>query len=87
MRKIGCSGPGTCGKPDAFELLGDQLDLHPLVRELELLDAPQTPLCQDDCPGLCPTCGARLADGPCGCAPPPKDDRWAALDALRDQLD
>lgn len=72
--------------PDAFELTGDQLDLQPLVRELVLLDAPATPLCRDDCPGLCPTCGARLADGPCGCAPVPADDRWAALDALRDQL-
>lgn len=73
--------------PDAFEIVGDQLDLHEAVRELVLLDAPTTPLCRPDCAGLCPTCGANLNDGPCGCAAAPVDDRWSALDQLRDQLD
>ena len=27
------------------------------------------PLCDEECKGLCPTCGANLNDGPCGCAP------------------
>ncbi|NDF55936.1 MAG: DUF177 domain-containing protein, partial [Proteobacteria bacterium] len=36
--------------------------------------------------GLCPQCGADLAKAPCGCNAVKKDDRWAALDALRDQL-
>ena len=43
--------------PDAFEIVGDQLDLAPMVREVVLLDAPATPLCRPDCAGLCPTCG------------------------------
>lgn len=72
--------------PDAFELEGDLLDLEPLVREMVLLDAPATPLCREDCAGLCLTCGANLNDGACGCAPPPADPRWGALDGLKDLL-
>ncbi len=71
--------------PAAFEIIGDQLDLRPIARELVLLDAPATPLCRPDCAGLCPTCGANLNDGVCGCAAPPVDPRWAALDQLRDE--
>jgi uncharacterized protein len=69
--------------PDAFEIVGDQLDLRPIARELVLLDAPATPLCRPDCAGLCPTCGVNLNDGACDCAPPPADPRWAALDQLK----
>ena len=46
--------------PDAFELVGDQLDLAPMVREVIVLDAPMSPLCRDDCQGLCPECGVDL---------------------------
>lgn len=73
--------------PDAFELVGDQLDLKPVVRELALLDAPTTPLCRPDCAGLCPVCGTDLNRSTCSCAPAPADDRWSALDQLRDRLD
>ncbi len=73
--------------PDAFELTGDELDLVPMVREVLVLDAPVVPLCRDDCKGLCPHCGTDLNTGACGCAPAPADDRWAALDGLRAQLD
>jgi uncharacterized protein len=68
---------------DAFEIVGDQLDLRPIARELVLLDAPATPLCRPDCAGLCPTCGTNLNEGGCDCAPPPADPRWAALDQLK----
>ena len=40
-----------------------ELDLEPLLREGISLTAPIAPLCRPDCPGLCPECGARLADG------------------------
>jgi len=72
--------------PDASLIIGDQLDLAPLVRELLLLDAPSTPLCRDACAGLCQTCGADLNDGECACAPASGDDRWAELDQLRSAL-
>ena len=33
----------------------------------------------DDCPGLCPDCGARLADDPGHAHEAAIDPRWAAL--------
>lgn len=68
--------------PDAFEIEGDQLDLRPVVREIVLLDAPSTPVCRPDCPGLCPSCGSRLAETSCDCSAPPADPRWGALEGL-----
>ena len=44
-----------------------RLDLRESVREALLLELPITPYCREDCPGLCPSCGAELALGPCGC--------------------
>ncbi len=44
---------------------GRELDLGGDVREALLLDLPVTPHCREDCPGLCPRCGADLNDGPC----------------------
>jgi len=73
--------------PDAFELVGDQLDLRPVVREVVLLDGPANPLCRPDCAGLCPTCGVNRNETACSCAAPPADHRWAALDGLKDLLD
>ena len=71
--------------PEAFEIVGDQLDLSEVVREVVLLDVSSTPLCRPDCAGLCLTCGANLNDDSCGCAPARTDMRWSALDALRNQ--
>ncbi len=47
---------------------GRRLDLRESVRETLLLELPITPHCREDCPGLCPKCGADLNLGPCGCA-------------------
>ena len=76
----------TVTDPDAYPIVGEQLDLTAMVREVLLLELPSLALCSKDCAGLCPSCGADLADGPCGCAPVEKSSPWAALDALRDQL-
>ena len=73
--------------PDAFEIVGDQLDLTSMVRELALLDAPQSPLCQPDCAGLCPICGIDLNVASCDCVAPVLGSPFDALNALRDQLD
>ena len=48
---------------------GRPLDLRETVREILLLELPITPCCREDCPGLCPKCGADLNLGPCDCAP------------------
>lgn len=77
----------TVTDPDAFLLEGDQLDLEPMVREVIVLDAPVSPLCRDDCAGLCQQCGVDLNTGTCECAPPVIDRRWSALDQLKGTLD
>lgn len=33
-----------------------------------LMETPYVVLCREDCKGLCPTCGANLNEGDCGCA-------------------
>lgn len=47
---------------DDLLLDGDLLDLEPVLRDAIVLALPLSPLCTDDCAGLCVTCGARLAD-------------------------
>ncbi len=69
---------------ESYLLAGDRIDLGPMAREALLLDLPLAPLCREGCAGLCPTCGADLNAGPCGCPPAPVDPRWEALDVLRD---
>ena len=58
---------------DSFEfdvLPSDHIiDLEPLICAALIMDAPLVPLCREDCAGLCPTCGANLNEGPCGCEP------------------
>jgi uncharacterized protein len=63
-------------------LEGDLIDLEPLLRDAVVLALPFQPLCQDDCPGLCVECGARLADDPGHQHDEPVDPRWAALQGL-----
>jgi uncharacterized protein len=60
---------------------GDLIDLDQVVRDAVVLALPRVPLCRDDCPGLCPQCGARLADD-LGHAHSTTDPRWAALAGL-----
>lgn len=59
------------------------VDLTELVRDAVLLELPVAPLCDDDCAGLCPTCGIDRNEGECGCAAEETDPRWAALADLR----
>ena len=61
---------------------GDLIDLEPLLRDAVVLALPFQPLCQDDCPGLCVECGARLADDPDHQHEEPVDPRWAALQTI-----
>jgi uncharacterized protein len=40
-----------------------ELELRPLLAEAISLQEPIAPLCEPDCPGLCPECGERLSPG------------------------
>ena len=69
---------------DETSLLEDDLlDLEPLLRDAVVLALPFQPLCQDDCPGLCTECGARLAVDPDHAHEAPIDPRWAGLEDLQ----
>jgi uncharacterized protein len=67
---------------ETSRLEGDLVDLEPLLRDAVVLALPFQPLCQDDCPGLCAECGARLADDPGHGHDEAVDPRWAALQQL-----
>jgi uncharacterized protein len=67
---------------DTSQLEGDLLDLEPVLRDAVVLALPHNPLCVPDCPGLCPECGARLADDPEHTHGDAVDPRWSALSQL-----
>ena len=62
-----------------YEVHEDTIDLEPVIRDAVVLSLPFQPVCQDDCLGLCPTCGVRLLDNPGHEHEAPIDPRWAAL--------
>jgi len=71
-------------EPGAFTIDGHHiLDLTDAARQAWQLEQPMAALCREDCPGLCPECGADRAAGRCGCEGTPIDPRWAALATLR----
>lgn len=55
------------------------LDITETVRQYALLALPMMPLCQSDCAGLCPECGANLNEGNCSCETGWVDPRWLPL--------
>ena len=55
----------------------------PTFRDAVVLALPLSPLCREDCPGLCAECGAKLADAGPGHGHSDKlDPRWGALAKL-----
>jgi uncharacterized protein len=72
---------------DERRLTGDFVDLEPVLRDAVVLDLPLSPLCREDCPGLCTECGIRLADEPGHHHGDAVDPRWAALQGLVDDAD
>ena len=75
---------------ETYPIVGDEVDLEPVVRDGVLLHLPLAPLCRPDCPGPAPDAfptvvegdGAELSEGD-GSDEPPRDPRWAGLDELK----
>ncbi|MEJ7597103.1 MAG: DUF177 domain-containing protein [Kofleriaceae bacterium] len=67
---------------DLFPYEGDVIDLEPLFREQFVLAIPFSPLCREDCKGLCPQCGIDRNSATCTCEKP-IDPRLAALKGLK----
>ncbi|WP_290515345.1 YceD family protein [Aeromicrobium sp.] len=78
------SNPEEAEEED-FVLEDELLDLETVLRDAVVLALPHNPLCGPECPGLCPECGARLADDPDHTHGEAIDPRWATLSQLADQ--
>ncbi len=61
---------------------GVVIDVDALVREELLLAAPDQVLCQQNCQGICPTCGVDRNVTACVCETAEIDPRWAGLKEL-----
>lgn len=71
--------PGRDAEEDALFIEDELVDLDPVLRDAVVLELPFTPLCRDDCLGLCPECGFVLNDDPDHSHGEQVDSRWDAL--------
>ncbi|TQL64087.1 uncharacterized protein FB461_0572 [Rarobacter faecitabidus] len=69
---------GDDDEDEVFVIDHDDIDLEPVIRDSLVTALPFQPLCDRDCPGLCPECGIRLADHP-DHKHDSVDIRWAGL--------
>ena len=75
--------PATDVWEEGYVVKETSIDLEPMARDTVGLGLPTSPLCTDDCKGLCTRCGADLNEGTCDCAAEPQGDlRWSALREL-----
>ncbi len=72
----------TADDDELSRMEGDLLDLEPALRDAVVLALPLTPLCRQDCSGLCAECGERLDDLPEDHGHDVVDARWEALQGL-----
>jgi uncharacterized protein len=80
------SEPAASFEPETVDeepYSGKTIDLAPALREQILLAVPPSPVCDESCKGLCPTCGKDLNAGDCGCEKTAIDPRWAALKSIQ----
>ncbi|MFC4742958.1 DUF177 domain-containing protein [Gordonia hankookensis] len=69
----------TTDAEDIHRISDDRVDLEQSIIDAVALELPMSPLCSQDCEGLCPECGVRLAVAEPGHAHDVIDPRWAAL--------
>lgn len=69
----------TTDETEIRRIDGDRLDLEPALRDAVVLALPLTPLCRDECAGLCSGCGQRWDELPADHRHEILDPRWAAL--------
>ena len=79
LRGKAAPGSGTADDDEEPKMVEDLLDLEPTLRDALVLEIPLTPLCDEDCGGLCAGCGARLDDVEPDHSHEQVDPRWAAL--------
>lgn len=62
---------------------GEFIDVDEIVREQLMLAIPTHAICQENCKGFCPVCGAERNVTDCNCNATETDPRWAGLKDLQ----
>ncbi len=77
-------GPGELLDDDIIRIAEDttEIDINPVIAEMMLLNHPLKMLCNEECKGICPNCGAHLNHEACRCTEVPIDPRWEKLRGL-----
>ncbi|MGB6207357.1 YceD family protein [Mycobacterium sp.] len=71
----------TTEEDEVGRVVGDFVDLEQPIIDAVGLELPFSPVCQPDCPGLCPQCGVALATAGADHHHDEIDPRWAKLAA------
>ncbi len=74
--------PGNEMDDDESLVVDETIDLEVALRDAVVLELPFTPLCREDCLGLCPDCGFNLNQDPEHGHGEKIDPRWAKLTEL-----
>ncbi|MGW5521620.1 YceD family protein [Gordonia sp. NPDC003950] len=69
----------TTDADEVHRIVDDRIDLEQSIIDAVALELPMSPLCSDDCPGLCSVCGIRLAVAEPDHGHEVIDPRWAGL--------
>ena len=79
----GSAGSFDLALADEETYTGNTIDLGPALREQVILALPPSPVCAEECKGLCALCGQDKNARECGCKEDNLDPRWAALKAVQ----
>lgn len=72
----------TTEEDEVGHVVADTVDLEQPIIDAVGLELPFSPVCRDDCPGLCATCGVALATAEPGHHHDQIDPRWAKLTTM-----
>jgi uncharacterized protein len=72
----------TTEEDEVGHVVDDTIDLEQPLIDAIGLELPLSPVCRDDCPGLCPECGVPLAESEPGHHHEQIDPRWAKLSGM-----
>ncbi|MFT4086464.1 MAG: DUF177 domain-containing protein [Gordonia sp. (in: high G+C Gram-positive bacteria)] len=69
----------TTDDEDVERIVDERIDLEQTIIDAVATELPLSPVCNDDCEGLCQTCGVRYAVAEPGHGHEVIDPRWAKL--------
>jgi uncharacterized protein len=72
----------TTEQDEVGHIVDSTIDLEQPLIDAVGLELPLSPICSEDCAGLCPRCGVRLAEAEPGHHHEQIDPRWAKLSGM-----